>query len=445
MKPLSLTALASAGAAIGAVLVATPACGVLFLDGRPCPCATGWICCPEANMCVANAPQCSSLANAPKDQVTPGSIMLTKGQTPQCMTEDADHLYWINSDNRLAAIDKRGGPVVFSHYPMPPAVQPLPTGSGAPLCSLAIGGNYLYATVWNFGKVARISLETEGAWDLGAEGQLFGTLSLPRSLVVDNAFVYVSDFDSGIIKKYPRGAGAGPTDAGTDAATTDATTDAGGGTSLSDAAIWERRVGDHPAWLVADTDWLYWIDGSGLRKMSKSGDGVTTLSVGSFGINAQLAVSDGELFWLGSGVNRLPTSGGTPSSISWPALDAYNDATHGGSGPNWDDDAALRAKEVCPNTSGIGYAAPSAAPGEAATFTMPGAGDPLALAVDDREVFFASPASMNRGPVGAVADTTAAFVYRAVCDPNQGAASIVLLDEAHVYWADQEAIWSHPR
>jgi hypothetical protein len=44
-----------------ACLAAAPACASeVALEDRPCPCAEGWVCCPESNVCAQRADACTS-------------------------------------------------------------------------------------------------------------------------------------------------------------------------------------------------------------------------------------------------------------------------------------------------------------------------------------------------------------------------------------------------
>jgi len=64
-------------ALLSAVLLAAGCVETLPLEGSPCPCATGWTCCPGNNSCVAEGQSCTSGPNGP--EVTEPRLSLLAG------------------------------------------------------------------------------------------------------------------------------------------------------------------------------------------------------------------------------------------------------------------------------------------------------------------------------------------------------------------------------
>src|SRR5262249_9132774 len=139
-------------------------------------------------------------------------------------------------------------------------------------------------TLPSLGKIARISLFTNGAWDIGDEGLLFGDLSLPSSLTLDAEAVYVTQSDTALLTKLPR-----PPLSGADAGSPD-----GGAVDGGAGASFNQRTGSGPSELVASPDALFWFDGTGLRRMDKAGGTIATVATKS---GAFLALSGTSLYW----------------------------------------------------------------------------------------------------------------------------------------------------
>jgi hypothetical protein len=271
-------------------LAAAACAGSIALDARPCPCADGWTCCPGANVCVAPGTAC------PQGAATASSTSLASlegfAAYPRCFGQDADHLYWLDGDGRLAAVAKGGGPVAYSRFATPPQTMPATYVEGA--CTIAVDGDTLYATMFGLGKVLRVSTRTNGAWDLGAQGALVGELITPTALVVDEDAIWVAERDAGQIKRLPRTAA-----------------EAGAG---AEAVV---RVEGHISSLVSDGPSLVWVDDGGVRTMAKSGGAITTLSIGGA---SQVALVDKNALYVSaaSGSLRwLPLKGGVEKEVSW--------------------------------------------------------------------------------------------------------------------------------
>jgi hypothetical protein len=69
--------------AVAVALLAVGCNTQLKPDNRPCPCATGWTCCANMNVCVRGGTSCPLPSPAPALTVTPASVSLPLGGTAQ--------------------------------------------------------------------------------------------------------------------------------------------------------------------------------------------------------------------------------------------------------------------------------------------------------------------------------------------------------------------------
>jgi hypothetical protein len=322
-------------------------------------------------------------------------MRLAADQAPRCMAQDAEHLYWMNEDGRLAGVDKRGGPVVVRTLAAAPLTV-LPDVGGIPPsgCGIVIDGGFAYATVYGLGKIARISLTSaSGAWEMGTEVKLLGSFLTPSSLAVDEHSLYVAEQTSGAIKKV-----------GKDLPDGGAADDGSSVTELGRAA--PRAYG-----LVGDADALYWFDEQALRKMAKRGGAIVTLVSQAGG---QLTLSPGRLHWLGgSYVVSMPVSGEeAPSTVDWRGEDIL----------------ARQAEEQCLNY-------PS---------KKIGAG-PQSIGSDGVDLVWGALTTFYKAPAAGGAPAVTMFDYREKCSPPETWAKHMIVDATRVFWADDTQIWVHPR
>jgi hypothetical protein len=166
------------------LLAALLACGrTVSLDDRACPCASGWVCCAERNVCVAEADvaSCDELGGSGGGTIgtanastSPPVTQLATAQSARCLTIDANRVYWQNADGLVASVPKGGGAVAASHFQTPQAVNAK--------CAITIDGGALFTTSWSLGKVLRLSVDSDGT--IGASSALFGSLVHPSSIAL---------------------------------------------------------------------------------------------------------------------------------------------------------------------------------------------------------------------------------------------------------------------
>jgi hypothetical protein len=350
------------------------------------------------------------------------------------MAQDDAHVYWVNDDGRLFGAPKDGGPAVGSRW-IPPGGAPisalLPGG-----CKLVIDGGYAYTTLPSLGKIARVSLFTNGVWVLGDDGLLFGDLSLPSSLTLDANAVYVTQSDTALLTKVPR-----PPLAGADAGSPD-----GGAVDGGAGPIFNERTASRPSDVVAGPDTLYWFDATGLRRMDKAGGTIATVAT-NFGVF--LAPSGSSLFWRESADEApffVSVAGGNAAQVPWQAWAAYRDMTEHGVGLDQPDEPRLieaaADKTGCQNSDVGGDDDVSTGPAVQTTSDA-GVTDGATLALNGNELVFSTDTVFHRAsiPDGAVSDM---FIYRGACSGSSHA-RIVLVDATQVFWADSTTVWRHPR
>lgn len=192
----------------GVASVASVACaGEVSLEERPCPCTAGWTCCAARNVCVADGTSCertsgdgttssSGSTNGSSDASAPGPIELAVGQSARCMTTDRDHVYWANADGLVVGNVKTGGNLQASSFRTPVANNPL--------CGIAVDGETLFTTAYEYGKIVQLSLSSSSSWSIGAVSGLFGTLTTPSSLSLDTDNAYVTEYEAGRVTQVPR-------------------------------------------------------------------------------------------------------------------------------------------------------------------------------------------------------------------------------------------------
>lgn len=292
-------------------LAAMPACGAsVALDNRPCPCASGWTCCASRNVCVGPGASCPAPAapdagreDAPSDAPppAPNPVALAKAQSARCMTTDRDHVYWQNANGLIVGAPKAGGDLQISHFQTPIANDPR--------CGLATDGSNIFGTAYQYGKLLKIALESNGEWVIGGGGTMFGTLSGPSSIALDDDFIYVTEYDGGTIKKLPK-------------------------SGTGDAVVLASGL-THPHSVVIDDSNVYWIDrgtfssadaGSdsaapeadgAVMSVSKNGGNVAPLVTG-LSTPAALALFGRRLYFTvyGGSVSAIDVDGKNPATLA---------------------------------------------------------------------------------------------------------------------------------
>jgi hypothetical protein len=395
-------------AVVAASALIVPACtGKAVLYGLSCPCTDGYFCCESDGMCLMTGEECSAttpekngsssgggMESSGSSGSTPAAddlrIAIAKDQSPRCLIQDSDHLYWQNADGKVAGIAKNDGSVVRSQLATP--AQPV----GA--CGLVIDGGSIYATMYGLGSIAKISLDktTTGTITLGSQGSLFGALLTPSSLAIDATYIYVTELDSGAIKRLSKTQAAG--DAGAPAAAT----------VLGNA-------GAKPHDIIVEGEFLYWLDEGGLRKMSREGGHIITLS-DTRGAKS-LSRVDGQLYWNDEkDIWTMSLPAGAPRKLP------------------------LLAKGA--TTAGTDY--PSAYIGQLGL-----------LAADTKSVFFLGHGAVARVPLSG-GDVEMLFFYREPHPPstattptatasNATFAKVFTLDAYNFYWVDETTVWSRRR
>lgn len=188
-------------------------------------------------------------------------VRLASAQSPRCLALDADHLYWQNANGLVVGAAKAGGHLEASHFQTPAADDPR--------CGMAVDGGYLFATSYGLGKILRLSLSSNGAWTIGADGALYGQLAGPAALAVDDAWVYVAEYDGGRVTRLPKDPRALP-DGDADAAEV-----------LASGLV-------HPFAIAVDADHVYWLERGdektqigAVRTIAKSGAGGPSITLAS--------------------------------------------------------------------------------------------------------------------------------------------------------------------
>lgn len=209
MKPQTL--LLSAAFSLFAAVLGQGCAAQVALEDRPCPCASGWTCCPSDNVCVAEGASCpgSGLGvlgpdgsdAAPLGPIGPtGPVELAKAQSARCMVVAGDYVYWQNADGLVAGAPRAGGAFAVSTFRTPLADNPK--------CGLAVEGDTLFATSYSLGKVLELSLRSNGKWAIGASGTLYGELGKPSSIALTKDAVIVTEVEPGRVTAIPRTRGA---------------------------------------------------------------------------------------------------------------------------------------------------------------------------------------------------------------------------------------------
>lgn len=296
MKTLSLLGLSSLLACLAAL---TPACsGQVALEDRPCPCASGWTCCPSRNVCVAPGTACGE--TPPPNGTTPSPeaggppaasanpIELAGAQSARCMVAAGDHVYWQNADGLVVGAERAGGRVEISHFRTPLANNPS--------CGIAVEGERLFTTSYALGKILELSLRSNGDWVVGAAGTLFGQVTTPSSLALDADAVYVTELDAGNVTRVPR--------------TRQASTVLAAGLT-------------RPHGIVATTDDVFFVErgdsgaGNGaIKRVPKTGGATVEIATGQAD-PAGLAIVDGTVYWTAGGkVWSVAATGGAPREVA---------------------------------------------------------------------------------------------------------------------------------
>ena len=275
-------------ASLALASAALPACGAsVALENRPCPCASGWTCCAEQNVCVAPGTVCPApgkrdaacdgiggfggggssedVGGVCVDASTapPNPHTLAMAQSARCMATDRVHLYWQNSNGLVVGVPKTGGSLQISSFQTPIANNPR--------CGLAIdeAGSTLYTTAYQYGKLLKLTLTSNGDWRIGGSGSLWGALSGPSSLALDDAWIYVTEYDGGTVTKLPK-------------------------SGIGDAIVLASGLA-HPVSVVVDDSYVYWLNRG-------------TLSVDA-GTDAAAASNDGALM-------RVSKAGGDATPLA---------------------------------------------------------------------------------------------------------------------------------
>ena len=318
-------------------LAAAAACGdTVSLEDRPCPCASGWTCCAEQNVCVAPGVVCpvpvaqdggSSDAQAPSNP-----IELAMAQSARCMATDADHVYWKNSDGLIVGAPKAGGTIEVSHFETPVAADAR--------CGLAVDGKQIYGTAQQYGKIVKLDLESNGEWVIGSNGSFFGQLAGPSSLALDETWIYVTEYEGGTVKKLPK-SGTGDAIVIASGLTHPdnlliddsfvywvdvGTTGGDGGLSTDGAVMKVSKDGGDVTTLVGGLTFpdgftrngrrLYWIDWNGeLNAVDTDGQNRATLTSNEFAFGAITADSTSVYWGSSTAVRRVAQSGGSPATV----------------------------------------------------------------------------------------------------------------------------------
>lgn len=406
------------------------------LYGLGCPCVSGYQCCDGA--CVSDGESCdgkgTTAQDGPIDETDPNidspssakgfpidpeiRLLTTVDTPPSCVTSDADHVYFMDRKASVTGIAKVDGDApARSRLSMP--IQT------APICGVARDGSDLYATLFGSGTMAKLSVTKIGkVLAIGEKGFTFGALVTPSSVAVDETSVYVSERDSGVIKRFDK------TTLGYDAPS------AATGTVLG-------QGGPQPHDLIVDASDLFWVDSAGIRRMPKQGGSITTLTSS---VGTQLKIADGALFWLGdAGIWSLSLTKAEPAArlhfIEQRARE------------NW---AKKRARE----DSGASSSSASGKKTESIQDDIEDARDPekdedyaasffqpTAFTLHEGVIYFASrlhvyAASRHGG------DAARAFVYRQYELPRATPSTLSMflaVDSARYIWATEGALMTRPR
>ncbi len=327
------------------VFAGAPACGAsVALENRPCPCASGWTCCAQENVCVAPGTACPALAtsdasssDAPIDAATTNPNTLAKAQSARCMTTDRDHVYWQNANGLVVGAPKSGGTLQISSFQTPIANNPR--------CGLAVDGSTIFATAYQLGKLLKLNLESKGEWAIGGGGSIFGAFSGPSSIALDAAWIYVTEYDGGTVKKLPKSGsgdalvlasglahplgivlddsnvywinrGTSSVDGGSDAAVPNkdgavmrASKNGGDATPLATGL-------PYPEGLAIHGRRLYWSEFSGdVSAIDVDGNNRAVLERYASGIGAIASDADSVFWGAAFDIRKVPHGGGTPVSV----------------------------------------------------------------------------------------------------------------------------------
>ena len=332
------TAFFAVASVLATATFASACTGAVKLDDRPCPCATGWTCCPGNNTCVGPGLACPVDAVNDNDGGTeagsPATHLLAKAQSARCLTTDATYVYWANVDGQLVRAPIAGGDVETSSV--------VDTGPGGDRCGLAIQNGMLFGTQYQGGHVFSVDLTTNQDGTFGATVNFLAEgLKGPASLVVDATSVYVAngnaqdDVSEGSIVKLAIGGTidhntiltsglSAPDDIvaddvnvywlDTNAQTINSVAKSGGMAK----AITPAPDMAGPQALALHGGRLYWATALAIMSANVDGSDVRALESNEQGIYGNaIAVDDSFIYWGGGdGIHKLPIAGGTSTLVS---------------------------------------------------------------------------------------------------------------------------------
>jgi hypothetical protein len=179
------------------------ACGqTVSLDDRPCPCASGWTCCPSQNVCIAEGGECpggsgngSSGSSGTPPPVAPSTdpVVLSHAQSARCITASRERVYWQNADGLVVSVASSGGDQWTGALQTPTANNPR--------CGIVVRDDEIWTTSYNLGKI--IIEHTPGSPQDGVVA-FVGKLEAPSSIAVDGDVAYVTEFTAGRVTKVAR-------------------------------------------------------------------------------------------------------------------------------------------------------------------------------------------------------------------------------------------------
>jgi streptogramin lyase len=158
-----------------------------------------------------------------------------------------------------------------------------------------VDGDAIYATTDTASSIARISIERAPSFVIGAQATTLGGFTTPASLALDADFIYVTESQTSAIRRLAKNPDAG-----------------------ADAIL--AQAAGKPHDIVVAGDALLWLDDDGLRKMSKQGPPILTITNApgkSFVYNAELRT----VHWQqGETLLSMPIAGGQIMQTRAPML-----------------------------------------------------------------------------------------------------------------------------
>lgn len=240
--------------------------------------------------------------------VDPAIVTLATEQDVVCMTIDVDAAYWVTTDGTISALTTTDVPSTGKPAPSHPLDGlRAPVGDGP--CGLVRDGDYLWVTSLQEGAVHRVPVtkKSDRTVSFGQGHITVGGLNAPSSVAVDGDHVFVSEYDSGAIRRFAKP--AGPVDGGV--------VDAGADAGVTPALI--ASEGTRAGHLLVDDAAVYWLsyktldDSNGVRKIAKAGGAVTTLAPAD---GTALERLGGSLYFFRAGKLRtVSAAGGLSTSI----------------------------------------------------------------------------------------------------------------------------------